>query len=376
MVLASARVDGDNTSPMETSLFDFSLPEGRIAAHPSERREDAKMLRLRRATGRMSHKKFSDLPSLLNADDLLVVNNSRVFPARLYGKRAATGGKVEALLLRPAAGGYWLSLVRPGKKIGEGETLVFGDGRLKAEVVKFGGKGERLLRFDCPTSELADLLEEVGAAPLPPYILRERRRLMELKGETVSADGLEEEEDKERYQTVYAGPRGSVAAPTAGLHFSDELLNEIRDRGHDIVELTLHVGAGTFKPMTTRRVEDHIMHREDYTLSGETAAAINRARSEGRRVVAVGTTTVRVLESLSRKNSTLKAASGSTDLMICPGFEFKAVDAMITNFHLPKSTLMMLVSAFGGRAFVMRAYDEAISKRYAFYSYGDAMLID
>ncbi|MCX7048186.1 MAG: tRNA preQ1(34) S-adenosylmethionine ribosyltransferase-isomerase QueA [Candidatus Sumerlaeota bacterium] len=361
---------------MKTSLFDYELPEELIAAHPMEPRDASRLMRLGRRTGEIMHCHFHDLPDLLRGNDVLVINNSRVLPARLYGRRLPSRGNIEVLLLKPGPPGTWWALVKPGKKIQEKDRLEFGDGLLQAEVVHFGGKGERLLRFDCEPEDLDILIEKLGVAPLPPYILKARRRLAQLQGKKTSAARLEIAADKERYQTLYAQPPGSVAAPTAGLHFTQALLTKLRERGHEIVEVTLHVGPGTFKPVEKENVEEHPMHVEQYSISPGAAAAINRARHEGRRIVAVGTTTVRVLETVARETGQARAETGLTDLLITPGFEFRLTDVLLTNYHLPRSTLLMLVSAFAGQTLTMRAYREAIAEKYRFYSYGDAMLIE
>ena len=363
---------------MKTSLFHYQLPEGLIAAHPTEARDESRLFHLDRKSGLFGHHQFRTLADLLRPDDVLVLNNSRVFPARLYGRRLPGGGAIEVLLLTPDGPGAWWAMVRPGKKILQDDRLEFGDGKLQARVVRFGGKGERLLQFEADDPTRIDaLIQEMGVPPLPPYILKERRRLAELEGHATSMARLEEEEDFERYQTVYASQTGSVAAPTAGLHFTPELLQTLRDRGQDILELTLHVGPGTFKPVTVEHVEEHPIHTERYMVDGPTVTAIQRARRQQRRIVAVGTTTVRVLETLAAGGvDAMQAGAGQTNLMIVPGYKYRVVDAMITNFHLPGSTLLMLVSAFGGHTLVMKAYREAIERGYRFYSYGDAMFID
>lgn len=361
---------------MKTSLFNYDLPEGLIAARPAQARDESRFFHVVRKSGEFRHKRFCELPDMLRPGDVLVLNNSRVFPARLYGRRLPGGGRVEALLLRLQAPGYWWAMVKPGKKIMEGDVLEFGDGLLKADVIQFGGKGERLLKFNCDPSRLNELIHQVGVPPLPPYILKERKRLADEAGQGPEA-AQEDREDADRYQTVYAREWGSVAAPTAGLHFTPELLDTLRQRGHEILDVTLHVGPGTFKPVTTDHVEEHPIHVEQYSVDGPVISAIHRAHRQKRRVVAVGTTTVRVLETLAANGElAMKGGSGETNLMIAPGYKFRVVDAMITNFHLPKSTLLMLVCAFGGHTLMMKAYREAIEKGYRFYSYGDAMFID
>src|SRR5262245_1406697 len=337
------------------------------------------MLHLRRATGEFEDRKFFDLPDLLLPDDLLIVNNSRVFPARLFGHRSGSRaqpvsprnpaardflqGKVEVLLTRQLAPFDWQALVRPGRKIGVGERITFGENcDLEAEVVSRGEFGERTLRF-AQVPDFFAAVEKLGHVPLPPYIAREDRG-----------------EDRERYQTVYARPeaRGSVAAPTAGLHFTPEILGKIRERGIEIAEITLHVGLGTFQPVHVENVENHKMHRESFSISESAAALINQAREQGRRVVAVGTTTVRTLEYSARQatDGRIHAGSGEADIFIYPGFEFRVIGALLTNFHLPQSTLLMLVSAFAGRENILRAYQHAVAEGYRFFSYGDCMFIE
>lgn len=334
------------------------------------------MLQLMREMGRYEDRKFSDFPNLLRHNDLLVVNNSRVFPARLFGRRSGlrsqplspknpasrdflTGG-VEVLLTRRTKEDEWewQALVRPGRKIGVGEQITFSP-ELKAEITGRGAYGERTLRFQ-PVPNFFILLEQLGHVPLPPYISRQ-----------------DSPEDRERYQTVYARNRGSVAAPTAGLHFTPEILTQIRQRGIAIVEITLHVGLGTFQPVRVERIEDHKMHREPFTISEQAADQINRALEEKRRVIAVGTTTVRTLEYAALQGAShISAGSGEADIFIYPGFQFRVVGALLTNFHLPRSTLLMLVSAFAGREDVLRAYKYAVQERYRFFSYGDCMWIE
>lgn len=336
-------------------------------------------MHLDRCSGGWEDRDFRDLADLLRPNDLLVLNNTRVFPARLYGHRSGARaqtvsernpaardflrGRVEVLLTAPAphdqqAGPVWNALVHPGRKIGIGERLFFGDGELEAEVMARGTYGERTLRFK-PVDDFFGLVERIGHVPLPPYISRDDRP-----------------GDRERYQTVYARERGSVAAPTAGLHFTPEILGRIRERGIEIAELTLHVGLGTFQPVRVERVEEHRIHSERFAISEQAADAIHRAIDPGRRVVAVGTTTVRTLEFAARDSGRVLPGSGEADLFIYPGFQFRVVGAMLTNFHLPKSTLLMLVSAFAGSEHVLAAYEHAVKERYRFYSYGDCMFIE
>ncbi len=360
--------------------FDFHLPEELIAQEALRDRAASRMLHLQRGNGAFEDRAFREFPELLGSDDLIVFNNTRVFPARLYGRRGGLHaqplsprnpasreflkGKVEILLTKqvpgPDAPYVWEALVRPGRKIGIGERLYFGEqNELVAEVVGRGEFGERTLRFE-HVRDLFSVVERYGHVPLPPYISREDRP-----------------EDRERYQTVYARERGSVAAPTAGLHFTPEILERIHQRGIETAEVTLHVGLGTFQPVHADVVEEHKLHRERYSITEQTAEAINRALEQGRRVVAVGTTTVRTLEyAASLGDGRIKAASDEADIFIYPGFEFRVVGAMLTNFHLPKSTLLMLVSAFAGREHVLAAYNHAVEEKYRFFSYGDCMFVE
>jgi S-adenosylmethionine:tRNA ribosyltransferase-isomerase len=348
--------------------FDFELPEDLIAQQAGER-GTSRMLVMNRATGAVRDSMFAEFPSLLRDGDLLVLNDSRVIPARLYARRTLRRerekptGRIEVMLTEPAGKHHWRALVRPGRKVAIGERLVFpaADGTiaLEAEVLERGEYGERLLRF-APDADFFVAIERIGHTPLPPYIHRD------------DADA-----DRERYQTVYARERGSVAAPTAGLHFTPEILEAIAARGVEIARVTLHVGLGTFAPLRVERVAEVRLHKEHYTLSAETADAVNRARREGRRVVAVGTTVVRTLEAcaLRAKSGELEAHSGTTEIFISPGFEFREVGALLTNFHLPQSSLLMLVSAFAGRERVLVAYRHAVEERYRFFSYGDCMFV-
>jgi len=360
------------------SDFDYELPEELIAQKPLQERAASRMLHLDRRTGSFRDSVFCELPDLLRPDDLVVFNNTRVFPARLFGRRSGAKsqplssnnpasrefltGKVEALLVKRVSDGHetWEALVRPGRKIGVGEKLFFGPhNELTAEVIARGEYGERTLRFD-PVPDFFAAIEQIGHVPLPPYIGRS-----------------DEASDRNRYQTVFARERGSVAAPTAGLHFTSEILERMRTRGIEFAEVTLHVGLGTFQPIHTEVVEEHRMHSEWYSIAKDAASKINGARQQGRRVVAVGTTTVRTLEFAARQwTGVLQPQAGEANLFIYPGFEFRIVDAMLTNFHLPKSTLLMLVSAFAGREQVLRAYRHAVVQRYRFFSYGDCMFIE
>jgi len=340
---------------MRASDFDYDLPARLIAQTPAEPRDSARLLVLDRATGALKHHVFRDLPALLRPGDVLVANNSRVLPARLRGRRAESGGAVEALLLREDAPDEWTALVRPGRRVRRGERLVFGEGRLTAEVLDVLEGGERRIRLTAAEGTVRDAIHVVGATPLPPYIHAPLA-------------------DPERYQTVYARDEGSVAAPTAGLHVTPALQEALRDGGITMRYVTLHVGAGTFKPMQSEDVAEHRMHAEWAELDAETAAYLAAARVEGRRIIALGTTTVRVLETAAAGGE-IKPFDGWTDIFIKPGHIFHAVDAMITNFHLPRSTLLLLVSAFAGKGLIDRAYAEAIARAYRFYSFGDAMLI-
>jgi S-adenosylmethionine:tRNA ribosyltransferase-isomerase len=359
------------------SEFHYDLPPERIAQRPLADRAASRMLHLDRKNGELADRTFRDLPSLLRNDDLLVFNNTRVFPARLFGKRSGSRaqpispknpaakeflqGQVEVLLTKELGNGEWEALVRPGRKIGIGERLFFGEAHdLEAEVIGRGEFGERTLRFQRRDGDFFAKLDRLGQIPLPPYI-----------GRAVAP------EDRERYQTVFAKDRGSAAAPTAGLHFTPQILEEFRERGIEIAEITLHVGLGTFQPVRHERVEENRLHTERYEVSAEAAEKINRAKAAGRRVVAVGTTTVRTLEFVARQSvGKLRAGAGEADIFIYPGFQFQVIDALLTNFHLPESTLLMLVCAFAGREKVMRAYEHAVNEGYRFFSYGDCMFVE
>lgn len=339
---------------MQKSDFTYYLPEELIAQSPIEKRDSSRLLCLKKTSGEISHTIFSQLPGLLKAGDCLVLNDSRVIPARLFGTRE-TGGAVELVLLRDRGESVWESLCRPGKKTKPGTRLTFGAGELKGEVMEITQGGNRLIKF---THEgiFLEVLEQLGNMPLPPYIK-----------ETLK--------DSQRYQTVYAKTPGSAAAPTAGLHFTNALLDEIRARGVKVAFVTLHVGLGTFRPVKEKNILDHQMHAEYCEVSEDTAAAVNSTRLAGGRVIAVGTTSCRTLESRTAQDGTLRAGAGWTDIFIYPGYSFKCVQALITNFHLPESTLIMLISAFAGRENVLKAYEEAVRERYRFFSFGDAMFI-
>lgn len=340
---------------MKTSDFYYELPEELIAQTPLGKRDDSRLLHLDRRTGAVEHKRFYALPEYLRAGDCLVLNDSRVLPARLIGRRES-GGAVEVLLLRELGDNVWECLTRPGKKTQPGTKLVFGEGALNAEVVGCAEDGNKLVRFSF-TGIFLELLEQLGRMPLPPYIKTELL-------------------DRERYQTVYSREPGSAAAPTAGLHFTEELLSQIAAKGVKVCSITLHVGLGTFRPVKSGTVEGHEMHSEFCIIPEETARVVSETKQAGGRVVAVGTTSCRTLESFAGDDGTLKAGSGWTDIFIYPGYRFKCIDALVTNFHLPESTLVMLVSAFAGRERVLAAYAEAVRERYRFFSFGDAMFIE
>jgi len=340
---------------MNTADFDFDLPEELIAQTPLEKRDASRLLVVDKETGAFSDQHFDQIIDQLQPGDALVMNNTRVLPARLYGIKPETGGHVELLLLKNTQGDDWEVLAKPAKRLRVGAQISFGDGRLTATVVEELEHGGRIVRFGYEGIFL-EVLESLGEMPLPPYI-------------------HEKLADRERYQTVYAKENGSAAAPTAGLHFTEELLEQIAAKGVKLVYLTLHVGLGTFRPVHVNVIEDHVMHREFYSVPTETAELIQRAKLEGRRVVAVGTTSIRTLEASAASTGHVEAGSGWTDIFIYPGYEFKVVDAVITNFHLPKSTLIMLISAFAGRAFTLEAYRTAVEEQYRFFSFGDAMFI-
>lgn len=340
---------------MRVSDFDYHLPEAAIAQRPVEPRDASRLLVLDRRDGRLLHRVFRDLPEFLLPGDLLVVNDSRVMPARLFGVKERTGGSVELLLLERRSLDTWEVLAKPARRLRPGTRISFGEGLLRGEVIEERPSGGRVITFRWE-GVFEDILRRLGQMPLPPYI---KERL----------------DDPERYQTVYARQEGSKAAPTAGLHFTEELLETLRRRGIEIVPVTLHVGLGTFRPVTAEVIEEHEMHAEFYRIPEETAASIARAKERGARCVAVGTTVVRALESAAGEEGRVRAQEGWTDIFIYPGYRFRVVDAMVTNFHLPRSTLLMLVSAFAGRERVLAAYREALTQGYRFFSFGDAMLI-
>lgn len=340
---------------MNVKDYDYDLPEELIAQDPLEDRSSSRLMVLDRQTGDVEHRHFTDILEYLHPGDCLVINNTKVIPARLFGVKEDTQAKIEVLLLKRKENDIWETLVKPGKKAKPGTKLVFGDGLLTAEVVDVVEEGNRLIQFHYD-GIFEEILDQLGQMPLPPYITHQLK-------------------DKNRYQTVYAKYDGSAAAPTAGLHFTKELLQKVKDMGVDIAEVTLHVGLGTFRPVKVENVLDHHMHSEFYMVSQEAADKINRAKESGHRVIAVGTTSTRTLEAAADENGRLHETSGWTEIFIYPGYQFKMIDALITNFHLPQSTLVMLVSALAGREHVLHAYEIAVKERYRFFSFGDAMLI-
>ena len=340
---------------MKTSDFYYDLPEELIAQDPLEDRSSSRLLVLDKKTGETEHHVFREIVDYLDHGDCLVINDTKVIPARLIGAKEETGAKIEVLLLKRGADDVWETLVKPGRKAKPGTRISFGDGLLTGEVVDIVDEGNRLIRFEYE-GIFEEILDRLGQMPLPPYITHQLK-------------------DKDRYNTVYAEHPGSAAAPTAGLHFTPELLEKIKNKGVDIAHVTLHVGLGTFRPVKVDDVENHHMHSEFYMIDETAAEKINRAKENGKRVICVGTTSCRTIESAADKNGRLKACSGWTDIFIYPGYQFKILDALITNFHLPESTLVMLVSALAGREHVLAAYEEAVKERYRFFSFGDAMFI-
>jgi len=338
---------------MKLSDFDYKLPEELIAKSPAEKRDASRLMVLHRNDGKIEHRRFGDIVEYLDPSDILVVNNTKVIPARLIGRKKGTGGEVEILLLRQEEKSHWNCLVRPGRRLMPGAKVEFKNGQMEAEIVEYRPGGQRLVRFS-HAGDFYHILELVGQVPLPPYIDREPH-----------------ETDKARYQTIYAREAGAVAAPTAGLHFTPELMDSIKSKGIEVLEVLLHVGWGTFKGVEAEDIREHRMDAEYYNIASDTAEKMRKAKNEKRRVVAVGTTTSRALESFGQSGK----LSDWTEIFIYPPYEFKMIDALLTNFHLPKSTLIMLVSALAGRDIVMKAYREAIRERYRFYSYGDAMII-
>ena len=340
---------------MDVKDFDYELPEELIAQDPLEDRSSSRLMVLDRETGEYEHKIFKDIIDYLEPGDCLVLNNTKVIPARLYGAKEGTNAKIEVLLLKRNENDVWETLVKPGKKARPGARIVFGDGILVGEVVDVVDDGNRLIKFEYE-GIFEEILDQLGQMPLPPYITHELK-------------------DKNRYQTVYAKYDGSAAAPTAGLHFTKELLEQVKQKGVNIAEVTLHVGLGTFRPVKVDNILDHHMHSEFYMVSKEAADMINSTKKSGHRVISVGTTSTRTLESAADENGMLRECSGWTEIFIYPGYKFKVIDGLITNFHLPQSTLVMLVSALAGRENVLSAYREAVEEKYRFFSFGDAMFI-
>ncbi|MCD2491599.1 tRNA preQ1(34) S-adenosylmethionine ribosyltransferase-isomerase QueA [Lacrimispora sp. NSJ-141] len=340
---------------MNVKDFDYELPEELIAQDPLDDRSSSRLMTLDKHTGAVGHKTFRDIVDDLIPGDCLVINNTKVIPARLFGVKEDTGATIEVLLLKRRENNIWETLVKPGKKAKTGTVLSFGDGLLKGTVVEVVEEGNRLIQFSYD-GIFEEILDELGQMPLPPYITHPLK-------------------DKNRYQTVYAKYDGSAAAPTAGLHFTKELLEEVQAKGVEIASVTLHVGLGTFRPVKVENVQDHHMHSEFFRIEPEEAEKINRAKEGGHRVISVGTTSCRTLESAADENGHIDAKSGWTEIFIYPGYKFRCIDALITNFHLPQSTLLMLVSALAGREHVLAAYEEAVKERYRFFSFGDAMLI-
>lgn len=340
---------------MDVKDFYYDLPEELIAQDPLEDRSSSRLLVLNKNTGEIEHKVFKDILEYLNPGDCLVINDTKVIPARLMGVKEDTGAAIEVLLLKRGADDIWECLVKPGRKARPGAVIVFGDGLLKGRIVDVVDDGNRLIQFEYD-GIFEEILDKLGQMPLPPYITHALK-------------------DKNRYQTVYAKNEGSAAAPTAGLHFTNDLLKSIEEKGIHIARVTLHVGLGTFRPVKVDRIEEHHMHTEFYCIDDSEAEKINNARRNGGRIIAVGTTSCRTLESAATDDGYIPASSGDTDIFIYPGYRFKAVDCLITNFHLPESTLVMLVSALAGKDIIMNAYNEAVENRYRFFSFGDAMFI-
>lgn len=340
---------------MDLKDFNYDLPEELIAQDPLEDRSSSRLMVLHKDTGSIEHKIFRDIIDYLNPGDCLVINDTKVIPARLMGIKEDMGAAIEVLLLKRNADDVWECLVKPGKKARTGARIVFGEGLLVGEIVDVIEDGNRMIKFHYE-GIFEEILDKLGQMPLPPYITHKLQ-------------------DKNRYQTVYARNEGSAAAPTAGLHFTKELLEKIKEKGVNVVSITLHVGLGTFRPVKVDKIEEHHMHTETFNISKEAADTINRTRAAGGRVIAVGTTSCRTLESAAADDGTIPARSGDTDIFIYPGYKFKAIDCLITNFHLPESTLIMLVSALAGRDNIMNAYETAVKERYRFFSFGDAMFI-
>ncbi|MCI8961350.1 MAG: tRNA preQ1(34) S-adenosylmethionine ribosyltransferase-isomerase QueA [Clostridia bacterium] len=341
---------------MKVSEFNYNLPEELIAQTPIKNRDESRLMILDKQKETINHKTFKNIIDYLQPGDCLVRNNTKVIPARLYGKKE-TGANVEFLLLNRIEGDFWEVIVRPGRKLPVGTKVTFGEGLLKAEIIELLNDGNRKVRFSY-NGIFNEILDRIGLMPLPPYI-------------------KEKLEDKKRYQTVYAKYEGSAAAPTAGLHFTEELLKKIQDKGIDVANVTLHVGIGTFRPVKVEKIEEHDMHSEHFYIKQEDVEKINRAKKNGGRVIAIGTTSCRVLESIADGNTGLvKPYEGDTQIFIYPGYKFKCIDGLITNFHLPESTLIMLVSALAGKEYIMKAYNEAVKEKYRFFSFGDAMFIN
>ena len=340
---------------MKVSEFNYDLPKELIAQVPIKNRDTSRLMVLDRKTQTIEHKIFKDILDYLEPGDCLVRNNTKVIPARLYGKKQETGANVEFLLLKRMEGDIWEVMVKPGKKLMPGTKATFGEGLLQAEILEKLEGGNRKVKFEYQ-GIFNEILNEIGLMPLPPYI-------------------HEKLKEKDRYQTVYAKYEGSAAAPTAGLHFTEQLLEKIKEKGVEIANVTLHVGIGTFRPVKVENVEEHDMHSEHFYIKKEDAEKINKAKREGHRVIAVGTTSCRVLESIADENGMVQETEGDTSIFIYPGYQFKCLDCLITNFHLPESTLIMLVSALAGKDFIMKAYQEAVKEKYRFFSFGDAMFI-
>ena len=349
---------------MHINDFDYELPEELIAQKPADKRDASRLLVVHRDTGKTEHRHFYDILEYLKEGDCLVLNNSKVLPARLYGIKEGTGAKIEFLLIKRIEGDRWETMVRPGKRLKPGDSVMFSEEPLlKADIIDYGNDGTRIVEFSYD-GIFMERLEEIGSMPLPPYIERQS-----------------ENEDRDRYQTVYCREEGSVAAPTAGLHFTEELLEKAKAKGVELAYVTLHVGIGTFRPVKCENIEDHSMHFEEYHIDEETAETINRAKAEGRRVISVGTTSTRTVESAAYFDEEkgcwqVRSGENSTGIFIYPGYEFRIIDSLITNFHLPKSTLLMLISALYDREKILEVYQEAIRERYRFFSYGDAMFIE
>ena len=341
---------------MNVADFDYELPEELIAQHPNEKRDEARLMVLNKNTQTIEHKIFKDIIDYLNPGDCLVLNNTKVLPARLYGKKEETGANVEFLLLKRLEKDTWEVMVRPGRKLKNGTSVVFGDGILKGKILEVLENGNRKVEFEYE-GIFNEVLDKIGLMPLPPYI-------------------KESLKEKDRYQTVYAKYEGSSAAPTAGLHFTEELLNRLKEKGVVIANVTLHVGIGTFRPVKVDKVEEHKMHSEHFYIKPEDVEKINKAKEQKKRVIACGTTSCRVLESVADESGKVMPVERDTNIFIYPGYKFKCIDGLITNFHLPKSTLVMLVSALAGKDYIMKAYAEAVKEKYQFFSFGDAMFIE